>query len=321
MEKQKYKYMVATRCMTYNHAPYIEEALQGFAKQKTSFPIVTVIVDDASTDEEPEILRKWADDNLNIKDNASLWREMPYGHLAEGTLKGLENNTFVILLLSNNLTQKGLGWKKMEYIAEWNDNAKYIALCEGDDYWIDPLKLQKQVDFMEDHPNHSLCFCAHQRLLSSGETIDVKRYKQNLVTCPMKDIILGGGGFMATNSMLYRDNMYEPYTVWAKDCPIGDLPMMLTLANKGCVGFLVDVMCVYRIMSQGSWSQRTSLSFKKKHQHYLAIVKMWKQFDEYSNYKYHHDVIKKMQYNSKQHVKQSLKMIPSYLKRWFSSKN
>ena len=267
MGKEQYKWMVCVRCMTFNQSSYIVDAMNGFTMQETTFPFVCTIIDDASTDGEPEVIRNYLQENFDLEDKSVVRNEETENYvLCFAQHKKNRNCYFAVLWLKRN--HYSIKKAKIPYIAEWKENAKYIALCEGDDYWIDPLKLQKQVLFMEEHPNHSLCFCAHKDLYPSAMSKDKLRYEESVEECPMHDIILGGGGYMATNSMLYRVSMYEPYSVWAKDCPIGDAPLMLTLANKGKVGYIAEVMCVYRRFANGSWSQRISLSIKKKHKHY-----------------------------------------------------
>ena len=292
--------MVCVRCFTYNHEPYILDALKGFAMQQVSFPVVFVVVDDASTDNTASVIRHFVYDNLNFEDKTVAYKkETDFAHVFFARHKTNENSYFAVLLLkANHYSQKK---PKMPYLAEWMGNAKYIALCEGDDYWIAPEKLQVQVDFMEEHPQHSLCFCAHKLLFPNGTIQESNRYEENIDQCPMEDIILGGGGYMVTNSILYRKSMYVPYSTWAVGCPIGDLPLMLTLANKGKVGYLTDVMCVYRIAANGSWSQRMSADRKKRRHHYQSIIKMWHQFDEWSDGKYHEAVVKKIRKNMLNH--------------------
>ncbi len=176
--KNNYKYMVCTRCATYNHALYIEDALRGFAMQETSFPVVFVIIDDASIDGEQDVLRKWASKKLVREDGPLLWKEMHYGQLMVGQLKEKLNFTFVILLLAENHYQKGIGRKKLEYITEWNDNAKYIALCEGDDYWIDPQKLQNQVLALNNNEHVTMVYTDFLTIDENGNTIIRPKYEE-----------------------------------------------------------------------------------------------------------------------------------------------
>ena len=139
------KFKVATQCMTYNHAAYIEQALEGFAKQRTPFAAVYVVVDDASTDGEPDLLRRWASLNLVTADS----KQESYGDLIFARHKDNENAYFAILLLAENHYQTGRNNRKYDYIAQWCSNADYIALCEGDDCWINPNKLSMQVEYMD----------------------------------------------------------------------------------------------------------------------------------------------------------------------------
>ena len=116
---------VSISCITYNHEKYIKDAITGFLMQKTDFPIEIVISDDCSTDSTLSIVQDYCrshPDQIRLMANERNIGVVPKFSQAIGACKG-----------------------------------KYIALCEGDDYWIDPLKLQKQVDFLEAHPECSIC--------------------------------------------------------------------------------------------------------------------------------------------------------------------
>ena len=307
IEQEKYDWMVYVSCMTYNQASYIEDAMNGFTMQETNFPFVCAVVDDASTDGEQEMVKNYLTEHFDLEDKKVKRHEETDDYvLMFARHKTNLNCHFAVLYLKYNHYKKKA---KAPYLAQWRENAKYIAICEGDDYWIAKDKLQRQVDFMESHPEHSLCFCAHRELFPSGKTRDVMRYQEDMEICPMEDIILGGGDFMATNSMFFRNSMYVPYTTWAINCPIGDIPLMLSLAHKGKVGYLVDVMCVYRRSAVGSWSIRMASSRLLRKNHYHAIKKMWHQFDEWSNRKYHESVVKKLRKNMIYHYKAEVKLI------------
>ena len=131
ISKQKQP-LVAIRCITYNHGSYIRDALDGFVMQQTDFSFVAIVHDDASTDNTAAIIREYAsrypDIILPIYETENQYSKH------DGSLRRIMNNACAAT------------------------GAKYIALCEGDDYWTDPLKLQKQVDFLESHPDYSLCF-------------------------------------------------------------------------------------------------------------------------------------------------------------------
>lgn len=157
---RNYKYMVCTQCMTFNHKSFIEETLRGFAMQQTTFPVVSVVTDDASTDGEQDLLRMWAADNLDITAADAYERDTDYAHIISAPLKSYPLHTVVfILLLENHHVQKK---SKLPYLAEWMNSAKYYAFCEGDDYWTEPLKLQRQVDFLESNPEISVTCHRHK---------------------------------------------------------------------------------------------------------------------------------------------------------------
>lgn len=257
--------VVSVICNTYNHELYIRQCLEGFVMQKASFKFEVLIHDDASTDKTADIIREY---------------EAQYPDIIKP-----------IYQTENQYSKKTGIMKTFQYPRV---KGKYIALCEGDDYWIDPLKLQKQVDFMEGHPNHSLCFHAHNNEYSNGKSDAIRRYSTDMIECPMEDIIMGGGGFMATNSMVYKAGIHKSYPEWVKMCPVGDLPLMLLLSTKGSVGYINEIMSCYRISSIGSWSQRMSCDIKKQIDHNSKIKRMWIAFDSYTERRYHWIIVRKI---------------------------
>ena len=138
--------LVSICCITYNHAPFIKKCLDGFLMQETSFPIEILIHDDASSDGTDTIVREYAERYPDLI--------FPLYETENQYSKGKSS---VMDIVYNYSRAKG----------------KYIAYCEGDDYWTDPLKLKKQVDFMEAHPDYSVCFHRCKHLNSdSGRLID-----------------------------------------------------------------------------------------------------------------------------------------------------
>lgn len=254
--------MVTIRCTAYNHEPYIRECLEGFVMQKTNFRFEAIVHDDASTDGTAAIIREYAEKYPDI---------------------------IKPIFETENQYSKHDG--SLGRIMDAHTHGKYIALCEGDDYWIDPLKLQKQVDYMEAHPECSLCFHAHKDL-KNGSFYLVRRYDYLVEKCPMEDMILKGGGYMATNSMLYRkDKILREEPEWSKNTPVGDLPLMLKLASQGNVAYLDNVMSVYRIAAIGSWTLRRR-SFHYQFNFIRKMNHMWKGYDAWTDYEYHTAVMK-----------------------------
>ena len=140
-------YLVGIICMTYNQSAYITDALKGFAMQQTDFPFVAVVVDDASTDGEQEVIKAYVDEHFDRSEEKGYkqW-ETEDARWTFARHKENDNCLFVTVFLKRNLFREPE--KKEEVLKGWMD-AKYIAICEGDDYWVDPLKLQKQVDILE----------------------------------------------------------------------------------------------------------------------------------------------------------------------------
>ncbi len=148
---------VRVSCMTYNHASFIVEAMRGFVMQETDFPYVVTIVDDASNDGAQDIIASFLADHFVVLSDLIVYdhtkdqaREIVARH------KENVNCVFAVYLLKeNHYRSKRSKWK---YIAKWIKNTKYVAICEGDDYWIEPRKLQIQKDFMDSHSDYSMCF-------------------------------------------------------------------------------------------------------------------------------------------------------------------
>ena len=301
------KYLIRVDCITFNQASYIEAAMNGFCIQDTNFPFVCTIIDDASTDGEPEVIRRYLAEHFAINDEKTARKEETDDYVMQFAQHKTNKNCFfaVFFLKYNHYSIKK---SKLPYLTDWEDT-KYVAICEGDDYWIDPLKLQKQFDFMESHPECSMCFHASRKLMPSGELIPyVPSPKKEIY--PTEDIIIGGGAFMATNAMFYRNELLqsEPRPAFWSECPIGDLPMALFFAAKGRVGFIDEEMSVYRVGAIGSWSVRQN-TLKKRRSHYKAIIKMFNQFDEYTEFKYHWAIEKKKNRNKRNHIKTSMLLI------------
>ena len=172
---EAYTFLLRAHCATYNHSPYITDALNGFVMQKTDFPFVCTIMDDASTDGEQEVIKKYMQDFFDLQDASVAYeRDTDYGHVIFAQHKTNKNCFFaVILLQENHYSQKK---SKAPYLTEWL-NTKYIALCEGDDYWIDPMKLQKQVFFLETHPEYDMvCTRFNHKIYEEGKIIPSDLY-------------------------------------------------------------------------------------------------------------------------------------------------
>lgn len=226
--------LVAIHCLVYNHEPYLRDCLEGFVMQKTNFPFVAVIHDDASTDASAAIIREYEEKFPNIikpiYENENLYKKNK--HLLRQIMNAAIDATA----------------------------AKYVAMCEGDDYWTDPLKLQKQVDFMEANPEYGLCYTDYSICDSEGNLIEDSHYMNG----SDKPILtfeehLFRQGYIAPMTWLYRKDVYESITNnMLKGVSDGSYVVALEFFYHSKVAFLPINTATYRI-SQGSASRPLSL--------------------------------------------------------------
>lgn len=165
--KQHPGYRVLVRCFTYNHAKFIEDALSGFSLQETNFPYVCVIVDDASTDGEQNVIKAFLTKHCNMSD--AEYSEDALSFCIKVSHTRNCNCTFVVYLLKENLYKEGA--KKLELLQPWRNICKYEALCEGDDFWVDPHKLQKQFDALEADPSGSFVYTGFNTVDETGNVL------------------------------------------------------------------------------------------------------------------------------------------------------
>lgn len=244
-------FLLRVSCVTYNHSAYIIDAMNGFVMQQTSFPFVCTIVDDASTDGQQDVIRTFVIENFDEQDTSIAYdKDTEYGHVTFARHKSNKNCYFaVVYLKENHYSQKK---SKASYLQKWNI-VKYMAICEGDDYWTDPLKLQKQVDYMEEHED--CCMCCHA---VNWET-DGELYKEGCryeKQCDLttEEVIRNNGLYIATCSLLYRVELNQDRPEWRGAAHVGDTPLVILGTLRGKLHFFPDAMGVYRYRSQGSWT-------------------------------------------------------------------
>lgn len=224
--------VVSVACITYNHAPYIRQCLEGFLMQKTNFPIEIIVHDDASTDGTDDIIREYV---------------LKYPEL------------FKVILQEENQYSKGVD--VLSLVLE-RSAGKYIALCEGDDYWTDPLKLQKQVDFLENNPEYVMCSHRFKQLKQSTGDITDDWYGtlSNSVHYDLDTIISFKEWYTQTVTILFRKtslkltklNLYKQTR---------DLVLVYHILQSGCGVMLNEFMSVYRKHKGGVW---TGVSYDKQ---------------------------------------------------------
>lgn len=251
MDKE-YKYMVCTRCITYNHAPYIEDTLKGFAMQETTFPVVHCVIDDASTDGEQDVIRKYIKINSEQGSfSGEMTEETDSYSLIFMRHKDNKNCFFAVYLLKYNLWKKPDGGQiKEQYFARWHNQSKYAAMCEGDDYWIHPQKLQRQVEYLESHDGYGMVYTPYRQYFQSTATYrDVYtdenvKYDDNFKWDILEQKVVIGTCTPLVDAELYKSvcNIKDDYEGFL----MGDTQTWFNLARLSKVGYIPEVMGVYR---------------------------------------------------------------------------
>lgn len=250
-------FLVYIKCRTYNQVNYITDAMDGFVMQQTNFPFVCTIVDDASTDGEQEVIKAYLKNYFDLQDASIAYeKNTDLGHVSFARHKTNRNCYFAVIFLNeNHYSQKK---PITPYLKEWEDNAKYMALCEGDDYWTDPLKLQRQVDFLEEHPDFSLCF--HKvKVWKEKEGIMTDDFLTREVPQETELCDLAEGNYIHTLSVVYRNNeRVGDFRTQLGNVIMGDYVCWMACAQYGKIWKMSECMAVYRYGS-GIWSNKSLL--------------------------------------------------------------
>ena len=253
-----YTPLVFIRCMTFNHEAYIKDALNGFVIQQTTFPFVVAIINDASTDKTKSVINEFVENNCIYNPEIDL-RIEEYGTVLDVTVKDNPHCIFHIVHLNENHYGKK---SKLPYFAKYENAAKYVAMCEGDDYWTDPLKLQKQVDFMEANPEYSITshrytiYNHEERVFTQDYLADLFEDKKNVFGVAFERKNYLDYPYMQTMTVMYKNDClnYDYYT----KLPIkGDLSLFYVslLGGKGyCLNF---DGAVYRRSNTGVYAKKT----------------------------------------------------------------
>lgn len=259
--------MVSIWCRTYNHVKYIRDALDGFILQRTNFRFQVIVFDDASTDGTSDIVREYAE---------------KYPELIVAIIA--EENTWNRPRDENHKMSRGI-WER--YLV-----GKYISYCEGDDFWIDPNKLQIQVDYMEKHPE---CMMAcHDAVVIDYS--DFKVYSQHTYFeeryLTAEEVIIQYRGDFPTASTTIRRELFNLSGFFAQ-CPLGDYTHELYAITKGKVYFSPRIMSVYRSMHEGSWCRTHRDNVEKGLLLRGNVIDFLREYNAYTEEKYCYAIIYK----------------------------
>ncbi len=217
--------LVTICCVTYNHKAYLAQALKSFLMQKTKFPFEILIHDDASTDGTTDIVIQYANNYPNI-------------------IK-------TVIQTENQYSQHPIISPKFLWpIAK----GKYIAMCEGDDFWTDGRKLQYQVECMLAYPECHISFHLCATLNNKGQYGEITNYGMGKKVFTSSEVIRGGGGFMTTPSVMYHRSVIESLPGWFLKVPVGDYYSQILGAIRGGALYLPKNYACYRLFTSGSWT-------------------------------------------------------------------
>lgn len=220
---------VSVSLITFNHAPYISQAIEGALMQRTNFPFEIVIGEDMSTDGTREIVK---------------------GYQARFPER-------IRLLLHNRTNISSANGKPT---GNWNfaNNVKncrglYIALLDGDDYWTSPHKLQKQADFLDQNPDCALCY-HNVQILDENNPTQTELHERKLGKKTLTNLLRGN--FMLTCSVMFRAGLFSDFPDWFYQSPLGDWPLHILSAQHGDIGYIHEVLGVYRKHPGGAFSRK-----------------------------------------------------------------
>lgn len=213
---------ISIAMLAFNHEKFIGEAIESVLMQRTSYTYKIIIAEDFSTDKTREIILEYQ-------------KKYP--------------DKIKLILQDKNV---GAGQNNVDLLL--NLEGKYIAALEGDDYWTDPLKLQKQVDFLEANPDYAICF--HEvNILQDGSI------KEDTITAKVPETTtindLAKGNYIHTCSVVYRNNLFFELPKYFKVSPVGDYFLHLLNARYGNIKCFDEIMGVYRIHGTSVWSSKT----------------------------------------------------------------
>lgn len=254
--KKRSEIMVSICCITYNQENYIKDAIEGFLSQKTNFKYEVIIHDDASSDNTAKIIEEYV-------------QKYP------GIIKPIYQK--------ENQQSKG---KRPSFITYEKAQGKYIALCEGDDYWIDENKLQTQYDYMENHAE--CCACLHSAMKVNYDKTaisPVQPYKNN-TDINIKEYCYKQDSYPTASLFFKKENVNAPIPDFLQKAPVGDIPLSLWFLTKGYMHYEDKVMSCYRVNVPNSWSNTAFKDKAKIKEHDQKMELMYDLYNKYTNYKH-----------------------------------
>lgn len=259
--------MVSISCITYNHEKYIRQCLDSLLMQKTNFNYEIIVHDDASTDNTANIIREY---------------EKKYPEIIKPIYQSENQYSKGTYITSTYVVPKVKG--------------KYVAHCEGDDFWTDPYKLQKQFDIMEKNPDCSICVHRVKDYYENGEMLDNEHPNFDLNECKLNlgeylELVAKNNPYpFQTTSYFVRADVKKDYAFNSPEFVgkfgVGDVPSVLFALTRGDMYYLNELMSGYRLQVKGSWSSKNYTNIKRRVKHLSDLVTGYTSFNEFTNNEY-----------------------------------
>lgn len=256
---------VSICCITYNQENYIKDAIESFLNQIVDFPIEIIIHDDASSDATSEIIREYE-------------RKFPE----------------VIKPIYQKENQYSKGMSIFPTHVWPHAKGQYIALCEGDDFWTDPYKLQKQVDFLENNKNHSMCFHSVRVVNTLKENTDhyIGPHGKGSKNTSITENVIAAAVHLS--SIVMRSNLvHNKLPEWYMKSRHEDFVLCLFLSVSGETYFIDEVMSSYRLGVENSLMTtiNNSFSIEKEIEYQQKRIQIIEEADRYYEFKYHNELL------------------------------
>lgn len=246
---------VSVIILTYNQENFIAQAIRSAVMQQTDFPYEIIVGEDASTDRTQEIVAELA--QAHPEKIRVLWRDAKVAQRERAVGVGGKGN-FVDCLRTSS--------------------AKYIALLDGDDYWTSPHKLQKQVDFLDTHPDFAISFHRVRAVSDATNTEPEKPEQQMPGVLSVEDLLVANP--ISACSVMFRRGLFSELPRWFHSVRFGDWALHVMNAKYGKIGCINEVMAAYRINPAGLWSSLGPIEQR------VEMIKALNYADAYLDFKY-----------------------------------